>query len=89
MSLKPLYIALAALILAACGTIPPTRHGSVSHVVLAWFPESVTAEEITEIRERTLELRAIPGVRSIRIGSALPSPARASSWTTASTWVSS
>ncbi len=70
--MKPFLTILFALLLGACST-SPNRPGQVNHVVLAWFKDSVSIEEIAEIRARTLELQSIPGLLSIQAGQALPS----------------
>jgi len=70
--MKRLAILCIVLVLGACVTAPPGP-ATVTHVVLVWLEDSVTASEIAEIRSHSLELRAIPGVISVRVGSAVPS----------------
>jgi hypothetical protein len=70
--MKRLVILYIVLALSACTTVRP-RPASVTHVVLVWLKDSVTAAELAEIREHTLDLRAIPGVTAVRVGSAVPS----------------
>ena len=73
MPMKQLYIGLIALMLAACDTLPTKQRGPINHVVLVWFKDSVNAGEIAEVRAGTLELQTIPGIRSIQVGTAVPS----------------
>jgi hypothetical protein len=70
-----LFIAvLAAASLASCATIaPPAKPGSVDHVVVVWLKRPGNAQDKQTLVELGRELRAIPGIRFLDSGTALPS----------------
>lgn len=71
MKLIPL---LASVVLcSSCATIQRPAHGSVDHVVLVWLKKPGNETDKQALRSAGDELRAIPGVRFINHGTALPS----------------
>jgi Stress responsive A/B Barrel Domain len=72
--MKHLAALLAAALLASCATIaPPAKPGSVDHVVLVWLKRPGNAQDKQALVELGGELRAIPGIRFLDSGTALPS----------------
>lgn len=66
--------ALAVLSLASCATIaPPARTGSVDHVVLVWLKRPGNKEDRKALQALGNDFRAIPGIRFLDSGTALPS----------------
>jgi Stress responsive A/B Barrel Domain len=66
--------AFSAIILASCATIaPPARPGSVDHVVLVWLKRPGNEQDRQTLLATGRELRAIPGIRFLDAGTALPS----------------
>jgi hypothetical protein len=65
---------LAAAFLASCATIaPPAKPGSVDHVVIVWLKRPGNEQDKQALFELGRELRAIPGIRFLDSGTALPS----------------
>jgi hypothetical protein len=72
--MKHLAVLLTAAFLASCATIaPPAKPGSVDHVVLVWLKRPGNAQDKQALVELGHELRAIPGIRFLDSGTALPS----------------
>jgi hypothetical protein len=72
--MKHLSALLAAALLASCATIaPPAKPGTVDHVVLVWLKRPGNAQDKQALVELGGELRAIPGIRFLDSGTALPS----------------
>ena len=72
--MKTLAAAFIALVFASCATIaPPAKPGSVDHVVLVWLKRPGNAQDKQALVEVGRELRAIPGIRFLDSGTALPS----------------
>ena len=66
--------ALSFLLLASCATIaPPAKPGSVDHVVLVWLKRPGNEQDRQTLLATGRELRAIPGIRFLDAGTALPS----------------
>jgi antibiotic biosynthesis monooxygenase (ABM) superfamily enzyme len=64
---------LICLLLLVAGCAPMNARPSVHHVVLVWLK----ADTAPEVRERIIEgsgdLKAIPGIRELQVGKAIPS----------------
>ena len=72
--MKQIVTLLAAASLASCSTIaPPAKPGSVDHVVLVWLKRPGNAHDKQVLVGLGRELRAIPGIRFLDSGTALPS----------------
>ena len=72
--MKTLAAAFIALALASCVTIaPPAKPGSVDHVVLVWLKRPGNAQDKQALTDLGRQLRAIPGIRLLDSGTALPS----------------
>lgn len=66
--------ALSILLLVSCATIaPPAKPGSVDHVVLVWLKRPGNEQDRQTLLATGRELRAIPGIRFLDAGTALPS----------------
>jgi hypothetical protein len=71
---KHIACLLAAVFLSSCATIaPPAKPGSVDHVVLVWLKRPGDPQDKQTLVELGNELRAIPGIRFLDSGTALPS----------------
>lgn len=71
--MKPLA-ALCSLLFVSCATIaPPAKSGSVDHVVLVWLKRPGNEQDRQALLATGRELRAIPGIRFLDAGTALPS----------------
>jgi hypothetical protein len=67
---------LAAAFLASCATrtiAPPAQPGTVDHVVLVWLKRPGNEQDKQTLVGLGRELRAIPGIRFLDSGTALPS----------------
>jgi hypothetical protein len=67
---------LAAAFLASCATrtiAPPAKPGTVDHVVLVWLKRPGNEQDKQTLVGLGRELRAIPGIRFLDSGTALPS----------------
>lgn len=74
MGRKHLAVLIATACLASCASIaPPARPGSVDHVVLVWLKRPGDAQDKQTLVELGRDLRAIPGLRFLDSGTALPS----------------
>lgn len=74
--MKLLIAFASALFLASCATsaiAPPASKGSVDHVVLIWLKRPGNAQDKQALAAAAEELRAIPGIKSLNHGPALPS----------------
>lgn len=72
--MKPFAAVLAAASLSSCATIaPPAKPGSVDHLVLVWLKRPGNAQDRQALMEIGRDLRAIPGLRFLDSGTALPS----------------
>lgn len=72
--MKRLATFLAAVFLASCATIAaPAKPGSVDHVVLVWLKRAGNEQDKQKLIQLGHELRAIPGIRFLDSGTALPS----------------
>lgn len=72
--MKYLAALLAAVFHTSCATIaPPAKPGSVDHVVLVWLKRPGNTADKQALVEIGRELRAIPGIRFLDSGTALPS----------------
>jgi hypothetical protein len=72
--MKLLAALLAAVCLASCATIaPPAKPGTVDHVVLVWLKRPGNEQDKQILIKQGRELRAIPGIRFLDSGTALPS----------------
>jgi hypothetical protein len=72
--MKNLIALLAAAFLASCATLaPPAKPGSVDHVVLVWLKRPGNEQDKKTLIDLGRELRAIPGIRFLDSGTALPS----------------
>lgn len=61
-------------LLSSCATIaPPAKPGTVDHVVLVWLKRPGNEEDKQALMELGRHLRAIPGIRFLDSGTALPS----------------
>ncbi len=63
----------APLFFASCATTPPATKGSIEHVVLMWQKRPGNTADRAALIAACEELRAVPGVRSLHTGTALPS----------------
>ncbi len=45
----------------------------VDHIVLVWFKQGTSVEHIQQVREKTLDLKRIPGMEDLHVGLALQS----------------
>lgn len=63
----------SALLLSSCATPQPPKRGGVNHVVLVWLKHPGNGRDIQALQSAGDELRAIPGVRFVESGTALPS----------------
>jgi hypothetical protein len=72
--MKTLANAILCLALASCATIaPPAKPGTVDHVVLVWLKRPGNEDDKQTLINKSRELRAIPGIRFLDSGTALPS----------------
>jgi hypothetical protein len=72
--MKLLAALLTAVFLASCATIaPPAKPGTVDHVVLVWLKRPGNEDDKQTLINKSRELRAIPGIRFLDSGTALPS----------------
>lgn len=72
--MKTLAAALIGLALASCATIAPSaKPGSVDHVVLVWLKRPGNEQDKQTLIKLGRELRAIPGIKFLDSGTALPS----------------
>jgi hypothetical protein len=72
--MKHHFLLLAAIFLSSCATIaPPAKPGTVDHIVLVWLKRPGSADDKQALIESGKELRAIPGIRFLDSGIALPS----------------
>lgn len=74
--MKLLLAFASALFLASCATstiAPPAPRGSVDHVVLFWLKRPGNAEDRKALAAAAEELRVIPGIKSLNVGTALKS----------------
>lgn len=64
----------SAIALTSCATTtPPAPKGSIEHVVLMWQKRPGNTADQQAIIAACEALRAVPGVRSLHTGTALPS----------------
>lgn len=59
------------LLVAACA--PVDVKAPVNHVVLVWLKAGTAPEVVAKIIEGSRELKAIPGIRDLQVGKAIPS----------------
>lgn len=74
--MKLLLAFASALFLASCATstiAPPAAKGSVDHVVLFWLKRPGNAEDRKALAAAAEELRVIPGIKSLNVGTVLKS----------------
>ena len=68
------FTALLVAALQSCAMIaPPAKQGSVDHVVLVWLKRPGNEQDKQVLVSLGRELRAIPGIRFLDSGTALPS----------------
>ena len=61
------------VVISACAGVRSQTSNSVTHVVMVWFNESVTQQDIDAVALRTQALRAIPELLDVKVGKAIPS----------------
>ncbi|MES2474975.1 MAG: Dabb family protein [Verrucomicrobiota bacterium] len=72
--MKTLLALAIPLVFASCATIsPPAPKGSIDHVVLMWQKRPGNAADRAALIAACEKLRAVPGIRSLHTGTALPS----------------
>ena len=71
--MRILLVLLFAAGVSACTCTQIRNSDSVTHVVMVWFNDSVTQDDIDTVARRTLELRDIPQLVDIKVGKAIPS----------------
>jgi hypothetical protein len=64
---------LVCLLLLVTGCAPMNAGPSVNHVVLVWLKADTAPEVRESIIEGSRQLKAIPGIRDLRVGKAIPS----------------
>jgi len=72
-----LSLALISLLLNACYTAPEKQDQQqtkpVTHIVMVWYKPDLPAEKRELIKQKTAELKNIPGLISLNMGEAIPS----------------
>lgn len=66
-----LKIACLLLLVTACA--PVQVREPVHHIVLVWLKADTAPEVRAQITEASKELRQIPGIRDLQVGTAIPS----------------
>lgn len=62
------------LILLIFCFVPALAHaGPVHHIVMIWFPDDTTAQQIDRVIMETRKLSSIPGVSNLKVGRAIAS----------------
>lgn len=68
-----LPLLMLAISLGAFHCKPCPQESVVHHLILVWFPETTTPEEIALIKEETLKLKEIDELLSVSVGEAIES----------------
>jgi hypothetical protein len=72
--MKTLLAIASAVSLVSCATIaPPAPAGSVDHVVIMWLKRPGNADDRAALLAACSELRVIPGILDLNVGTALAS----------------
>ncbi len=72
--MRLLLISLLLLVVSGCQSLPKQPASSVQHVVMVWFKEDVTEQQIEEVIAQSYRLpQQIPLIKSIHVGRAIPS----------------
>lgn len=73
-TLNKLGIGVFVLLLLGCAHSSQQQAQQINHVVLIWLkPEYQTQASIEELKNKTLELKNIPGIKNLKVGTAIPS----------------
>lgn len=70
-----LSLVFIGLFLTACNTAPEKQDQAkpVTHIVMVWYKAELPAEKRALIKQKTAELKNIPGLISLNMGEAIPS----------------
>ncbi len=60
-------------VIIGCISPPPGSMNEINHIVLVWFNNTVSNEEIEEIITETQKLKAISSVKTLAVGKSLES----------------
>ena len=73
-----LLLIIAMLFLSACSILPSQDEGGVQHVVMVWFNDEVSQQDIDEVIAQSYALQhEIPLIRAIHVGRAISSERKA------------
>lgn len=63
------FLIMTVLLLSACSMSPARDEGSVQHVVMVWFNEEVSEQDIDEVIRQSYALqREVSLIRNIHVG---------------------
>jgi hypothetical protein len=66
-------IFLATVFFTSCAGLPLTNHKGVTHVVVVWLKRHGNADDQSKLIAAAKSLKSIDGVRSVDVGTMLPS----------------